>query len=340
MQRDLEAWWSGAAFRADLGAWVTSELTGHGIGVTGEVVAHRVRFWSAVFRVPTSSGQLWVKAANPGQGFEVDLTLALAGLVPEHVVAPVATLVDPASDRFWMLLPDGGSTLRERGGTSVAHWERLVRDAVDMQRALISHGARLRRAGLVSLGAADGVAYVERLLERGRTLARDDPNHLAAEEAGTLAAGLPLLRRDLELLAASSIPDSLQHNDLTDANAFVSGPDGLGPLRFFDLGDAFWGHPFAALHLTLCVATRCYPWPDLDSEVAGAIVEAYLSGWADHVAVSELRPLVVPALRLALLHRAESWRRLLAAVPPRADPPRIFDSLLPAMSDHGGTMTR
>ena len=44
-------------------------------------------------------------------------------------------------------------------------------------------------------------------------------------------------------LAASGIPDSIDHNDLHAANILV---DGAG-VRFYDWGDAVVAHPFACL---------------------------------------------------------------------------------------------
>lgn len=332
--RDLEAWWSEPAFAAEVTDWARTQLRGRGITVVGPAVAHRVRFWSAVLRVPTDHGDVWVKAASPGQGFEVELTTALARIVPTHVLAPIATLVDADGGRFWMLSPDGGTTLREHGGATEAHWRRLVIDAASMQRALIPHRAALAATGLSALSARDGVAYTERMIGWGRGLPSTDPQHLSHEQAQSLTSLLPTLASDLGVLIDSGVPDTLQHNDLSDANAFVSGADGLGPLRFFDLGDAFWSHPFAALHLTLCFATASFPWPDLRAAVAGPVIEAYLSCWPEHGTVAELWPLVVPALRLAQLHRVESWRRLLAAVPPRPESTRLPDVLALALATH------
>lgn len=332
--RDLEAWWDSPDLLAEVGRWATTELGRHGVAATGPAVAHRVRFWSAVFRVPTEAGTFWVKAASPGQGFEIALTTALADLVPEHVLTPLATVVDPARDRFWMLMPDGGTTLRDHGGATTAHWCRLARDLAELQRALAPHGDRLREAGLPTLRAADGVAYVERMIAWGSSLDPADPQHLGAAQQDELRSGLPRLAADLALLASSGVPDSLQHNDASDSNAFVTGPDGLGPLRFFDLGDAFWSHPFAALQLTLCFATGSLPWPDMTSEVATTVADAYLACWPEHVSVAELRPLVTPALRLAQLHRTESWRRLLAVIPPRPDGTQLLDVLRLAVAEY------
>jgi hypothetical protein len=71
------------------------------------------------------------------------------------------------------------------------------------------------------------------------------------------------------------------------------------------------------------------------------LVGAFLAAWATdgtvapwssaEVAVADLRPLVAPALLLAQAHRGESWRRLLAHVPPDrlgVDPPLLREYLL------------
>ncbi len=144
-----------------------------------------------------------------------------------------------------------------------------------------------------------------------------------------MRAGLPGVRSWCARLGDGPVPGSFQHDDLNPWNV-AAGPAGL---RFFDVGDAFWSHPFAALQVPLAMATRTWPWgPPVDDPLVVRLVDAYLAAWAgDEVTVADLRPLVGPALLLAQAHRGESWRRLLAHVPADrlgVDTPVLRDHLL------------
>ncbi|WP_337060271.1 hypothetical protein [Kineococcus sp. G2] len=80
--------------------------------VTGEPVLVKRRPWSRVWWLPTPAGRAWLKACPPAVAHEVALVAALAAHGVPHVLGPLAA--DPG--RGWLLLPDGGPTLREAGG--------------------------------------------------------------------------------------------------------------------------------------------------------------------------------------------------------------------------------
>ena len=64
--------------------------------------------WSAVLRIPTGDGTVWMKASAPTTAFEVPMYAVLARVAPERILIPIAA--DP--ERAWLLLPDGGSAPR------------------------------------------------------------------------------------------------------------------------------------------------------------------------------------------------------------------------------------
>lgn len=302
---ELLGYWESAAFLADAFEWVRDVLAGFGIAVHGEPLTHRVRFWSAVLRIPSEAGTFWLKATNPGQGFEGPLLARLGELVPDHVLAPVAV----HAGRGWILLPDGGPPVGESVPVPVAEWEGLVAQVARMQRALVGHGAELARAGLPSLLPKDAHAYATELLGRLARLPADHPQHVGAEEHRALLRGLRDVAPLLAELADSGVPPSLQPNDTSAANA-VRAAGGRG-YRFFDLGDAFWSHPFAVLQVPLRMATGSWPHaPAATDPTRRRLVSAYLGEWTG----TEDDGLVDAADRLASLHRCESWRRLLKGV--------------------------
>ncbi|EAP98196.1 hypothetical protein JNB_14568 [Janibacter sp. HTCC2649] len=280
-----------------------------------------MRFWSAVFTIETDRGRHWFKVANPGQGFEAALASVLASLVPDHVVAPVAVDVG----RAWILTADQGPTLRDSGPATIEQWELVGRETARMQQALVPHAAEVIGAGVSTLAASDVPAYVMAAVHELEHLPSDHPQHVTAEVADRVLATIPQRQDDATLLDASGLPDTLQHNDLGDANAFVDGER----VRLLDLGDSFWSHPLPVMEIPLAKAVG-WPLPGLDDERVRRVLLAYLAEWRDEP--ESLLDLWPAARRLARVHRFASWTRVCAEVPPEfalEDDLRLIDYLDP-----------
>lgn len=337
---DLVARWSADAFLDEVTAWVDGVLAagvaGPGVTRTGPVRRERVRFWSTVIEVPVAGGRLWFKAANPGQAFEGAALAALAALVPERVVGPLA--VD--EPRGWWLLPDGGPTLRDRypegtaGGPGVP-WAEVLGHVAALQQAVTGHGDHL--AMVPRLGTAAAFAWTRATLDALAALPPGDPQHVDPGTAADLRGRLPALEAELALLDGLGVPDTLQPNDVNPGNVCVPPAPGAPP-RFIDLGDALWSHPFAVLHLpTRTAAGERLAAPRPDAAVAVALADSYLACW-------DIRPASRDharraADRLGAIHRAASWERLLAPVvqdPARLGMPvpRLADWIAVALAAH------
>ena len=112
-------------------------------------------------------------------------------------------------------------------------------------------------------------------------------------------------------LADGGVPASLQHDDLHDANVFVSG----NRHRFFDWGDASVSHPFLSLLVTLRVAGQALDVPN-GHPVLLRLRDSYLDVWRDHGSPRELREQCAVALQVGPLQRALTWHRILQGVHP------------------------
>jgi hypothetical protein len=328
--RDLIRYWRSAVFRARAMDWIHEVLGAYGRELPGTLRVHRVRFWSAVFTVQSDSERLWFKAANPGQRFEAPLLARLSQLLPDHVITPLA--IDDT--RGWLLLPDGGQTLRARGDVTIAEWEALVEQVAQMQAALTQHAADLIQTGLPALPPEQAGEYVAGLVDELAHLPATHPQRIDPDQARALMRGISGLSGCLGELAGSGTPLTLQPNDVSASNAFLPRDDG-GPFRLFDFGDAFWSHPFAALQVPTRMVTGSWPLPPPPAHVASArLWRAYLQQWPQTSRRDDLAVLIDAADRLASLHRCESWRRLLARVDPEhlgVPPPRLADWLADAM---------
>lgn len=297
--------WRSDAWHSQVQSWVAQVLATLGIEQTGPLGEPRIRFWSVLLTVPTDHGKLWFKENNPGQFQEASIVAALAGIAPEHVVAPLAI----EATRGWIVSPDHGATLATLQTTDYALWSRVVTDFAQLQQKVSAHGKKLQDAGLASLdpGIAGNFVSNQLLLHTG--LPAEHPLHLDAEDADRIYASVPAVEDAAARLSALGVPLSLEHNDLHPNNAFIPGSS-TDSLRFFDFGDSYWAHPFSSLHVPL--STMMEDW-DAGSDDARIrrVLSAYLQRWTGYAPLPQLWEALEPALQLGRLNRYASWLRLL-----------------------------
>ena len=292
--------WTDEAWLAEVHEWLSARLDALGLQPAGAVEQPHTPWWSTVLRVPTTGGPLWFKAARDG-GVETRLTAILRDVAPEHTVELLAA--EP--ERGWMLTRDAGTRLREHatGDAQLRCWEELLPEYAALQVRLADGVDQL-----LALGAPD--LRLPALARQARVLAADGPMLLTAPEDALSSVevtelrerGVAELDRLGEELAGHGIPDSLQHDDLHDGNAFVRDRAYV----VFDWGDACVSHPFHTLVVTLrALAYRQGLEPG--SPQLLRLRDAYLEPWeafgsrADLVAAAEL------ARRTGTLQRALAW---------------------------------
>ncbi|GAA1583739.1 phosphotransferase [Kribbella sancticallisti] len=228
---------------AEARAWVDEQLAAAGVERTGELTQPRVRAWGTVLRADTTRGPVWLKAPGPETAFEVPLYRLLATVVPSWVLDPIG--VDAA--RGWVLLPDGGPTLRELVGEQGLS-EALVTvlpQYAELQVGLMPHAEDLLAAGVVDMRPAVMPQRLDQALEAtGRYVASSRD-----AEARELHAWVES-RREEFAARCRELPDrvSLDHNDLHSNNILGAPP---GPVRFYDWGDSVLAHPFSSMLVTL-----------------------------------------------------------------------------------------
>jgi hypothetical protein len=326
---DLVARWGGEPFQGELTRWIDEALAPRGEVRAGPLLPEKIRFWSAVFRIPLAgpgpSRQAWCKVGNPGQAFEGELLAALGHLEPDRVVVPWAV----SADRGWWLLPDGGPTLDP---DRPADWVDLLGDVADLQRASAGHPPVLTL--LTTLGPEDAPRWVVEVVDELAALPPQHPQHLEPALAHTCLRRLPRLEEQMAILAQSRLPPTLQPNDVHPRNAVHPATPG-GPVRLLDLGDALLGHAWAVLSTPVRFAAGVRladPWPE--GSTTARLVEAYAERWPE-VDRTDRAAVVAAADRLGTLHRAASWRRLLAPVDPDrlgVPTPRIATWVLAALA--------
>ncbi|HEX6797212.1 MAG TPA: hypothetical protein VF116_05820 [Ktedonobacterales bacterium] len=303
--------WAIPGWRDEALAWAERATGRAGHRIAGPPEQIKVSPWSTVWRIPIESGQVYFKTAHPGQAYEAVLSRMLGIWLAPRV--PRTTGAD--GGRGWMLIEDGGRSLRDRA---------VAEHGPDLSAAYLPAFARLQRAA---------TPYVEKFLIAGCPDFRlaHLPERFAAllADPGLLLVGEPggMPRDEYEQLlamadgavaalcaqlAAYGIPETLHHDDLGPGNVLGSPSGGL---VFFDWAESAVTHPFCSLMISLRWAKLVR---ECDDAALDALRDAYLAPWADHGSPDELRAALALAHRLGYLCRALTYAGLLAAMEPRA----------------------
>jgi hypothetical protein len=299
--------WHDPAWRADADAWIGEQLHAAGLEPAGEIEQPHAFWWSTALRVPTSGGTLWFKATQPDGAFEVRLTPLLASEWPDRTVEVV--VADP--ERGWSLSRDAGTKLRDlKDGAVMRHWEQLLPRYAEIQAGLAGRVAELETLGVPSLRLALLPGELRSLLGEPELLMWGKDGGLDDAQRDRLVAGLPAFEEECTRLAAAGIPETLQHDDLNDGNAFVRDADHV----IFDWGDACISHPFHSLVVVLRSLAYRNAWAPGGAEVT-KLLHAYLEPWSGFGGPDQLLAAAELARRTGTIQRSLAWRRVVLAMP-------------------------
>jgi hypothetical protein len=280
--------WTTPQWRNEVLDWAAS----HDVVPNAEVTQVKLAAWSTVLRIPTREGYVFFKAGGPGTAYEAGLMRALVAYGTPHLLTPLG--IDVA--RGWLLLPDGGPTLRDRLGRDkdLAHWERVLPKYAELQRHVEHRGLPgaedHRPAQLPDL-------YDELLAD------------LAVGPRAELEALRPKVAQWCQELTTSGITATVQHDDLHDNNVFTHRDHDV----FYDWGDASLAFPFSSLLVTLRSIASTWELEPGSPELQ-RVRDCYLEAWTDTHSRTELELLALLATRVGKVSRSRAWLRALTGV--------------------------
>jgi len=285
--------WTDPAWRAAADRWIDEQLATLALEPDGEREQLHDRPWSTVIRVPTTAGDVFFKAVTAVLRHEAALTELLGRRRPDCVPPPLAV----ERDEGWLLLADGGQTLRSliESDRDMSRWRDVLPLYAGLQVDLTPDVPELLALGVPDLRLARLPALFEELL--------DEVAGLAGEERARLEGSLPWARTACEELAASGIPETIQHDDLHDAQVFVRD----GRILLLDWGDACVSHPFFTLAVTLDGVIAWGVDDVEDSEPTEPYRDAYLAPFRER-STADLVALSTTARKLGWLCRAVNGR--------------------------------
>lgn len=279
--------WTDPAFLADAVDWVDARLADLGRPRSGEVEQPHVRSWATVLRVPTAEGPVWFKANTRALRHEVLVVDRVSARVPSRVPA----LLGRDLDRGWLLMADAGDRLREvvEAERSLARWHDVLEGYAGVQLASRPDVPALLAAGIPYHPLATLADRFEALVTRIDV----DPALVDVDRVRAMAAEL----------ASYGIDETVQHDDLHDAQVFLG--EG-GPHQILDWGDACVSHPFLTLAVTLLGVIAWGVDDEEESEPTAPYRDSYLAPFAAayDTSVAELAPAADLAARLGWALRA------------------------------------
>jgi len=309
--------WTSSRFVEAARTWVVAQLAPMGIQLTGEWEQPHTRVWSSTIRFESTEGRVWFKVNGMGTAYEAALVALLDELRPG--LAPNVLANDIAL--AWSITRDAGPALRSKAEPEAlwGYWERLLPRYGEVQLALAVDRRRISASGTPNRSPAELSAEFHRLLGElaGQPV---ELGGLTLEEASALEGVLPAYEDRCAELAASPIPDSLQHDDLHSNNVCWPGEIAdLSSVRIIDWGDASIGHPFGSMLATLNSIAFHAGVPLEDGELQDARVlrirDAYLEPFDSFGSLDELRRWGALARTTGCVTRALAWERALQQAP-------------------------
>ena len=255
--------------------WIRSETERQSIHIDGEIAQPHVYPWSTVLRIPTNEGTLFFKATAAETIYESALTQKLVDWFPD--CTPELLAVD--TTRGWMLMRDGGETLRGsiRPTQDVTPWEPVITRYAELQIGLAEHISEILALGIPDHRLAILPALYTQLLTDEESLMIDQEKGLTSAEWGQLKDMAARFGQICTELASFEIPESLNHGDFHDGNVLLRD----GHITFFDWGDASVTHPFVTLRtffVSMEIALKLDDYAPPTTEMT-ALLNRYLEQW-------------------------------------------------------------
>jgi hypothetical protein len=286
--------WSLAGWWDELTEWIDEQLAAAHIRRRGAPT--HVRSWarSALATVETDHGRFWAKQVPAAFAHEIAVTSLLTDVDPGSVAPTFA--VDVPGGRM-MTSHVAGPLLADVVDSPEA-WAATLARLAELQRVLSADRMALAIAGVTeapidALAASVGRRFAdERLTRTGR------PGGLTADETAGLQDRLPAVEAACRALAASGVPDSLDHGDLSARQVIVGE---MGPV-ILDWSDGSVTHPFLSAAAFLDDDRR----PTTGVPARGDLVDAYLGPWVafGHTSLDEGRRAMALASTVLPVHVA------------------------------------
>lgn len=296
--------WMRPGWFASATIWIDEQLALLGYTQSAPIEQLVSKSWAAVLRVSTIQGSLYFKAPASAFAFEPALTSTLNQLVPAQV--PPVLVID--RQRHWMVMQDGGMSIRE-DAHDPALLEEALRQYAMMQMSLAAHVETLKATGCPDRRLHLLPHLYQEVLAATPFLHIDEPRGLPRGQYEQMLAFAPQLQEMCDELASYQVPESLHHDDLHTGNILFDGERYV----FIDLAECCLTHPFCSMFIMLRVAKYIL---EYDEQALERLRQAYLAPWTRYGPMERLQRALVLAHRLGSLYRALFWYHFMLQLEP------------------------
>ncbi len=294
----------------ELCSWIAQQIEPLKFRLTGNFRQLNASSSFSLIRFETTDAAFWFKAVGKPNSHEFNIASVLTALFPAYLPRMVAAR--PEWNAWLMREAEGASP---DGDANFSMWKTISARLGELQIASIHETPRLMAAGCRDVSvpsllncADEFFAIMADLMKQQNKM---PPSVLTSTELLRLNEQI---KEILSLLAASGIPDALNHLDFNPGNIFVSGD----LCTFIDWSEAAIGHPFLTFQYLLEHLTRIRP---DHADRREELVSAYASQWHRFAPPSAVSHSLALAPLIAVFGYAVStgtWREPETFASPRA----------------------
>jgi phosphotransferase family enzyme len=248
--------------------WVEVQAAGVGLRLTGKFRQLNACPTFSLLRFETDGPALWFKAVGEPNLQEYGITLGLAQLSPAYLPRVIASNRDWNA---WLSVEAEGRHLTEK--SPIDSWQNVAAALANLQIASFGNCLHLIELGCKDVRASSLLERVDPffdyMTELMKAQTKQTPAPLTPSEITALAGEI---RKGLEELSESKVPNVLGHRDCNPENILVSRERCV----FLDWAEGCVGHPFFTLQYLL-EHWRKFNGGDHSGEEA--ILSAYTAPW-------------------------------------------------------------
>jgi aminoglycoside phosphotransferase (APT) family kinase protein len=284
----------------DLQSWIQQQIRPLNLLLSGQFRQLNASPAFNLIRFETNGPALWFKAVGEPNVHEFRIVSILATLFPSFLPRIVASR--PEWNAWLMTEAEGTMPGADSDFTT---WKTVSARLAELQIASLQETPRLMAAGCRDISTASLLSCVDdffaTMAELMKQQTKTHPSVLSPEDLLALSARL---KDTLSDLAASGIPDALNHLDFNPGNILVSGDR----CTFLDWAEAAIGHPFLTFQYLLEHFTRICPEAlSLQAELTSSYAEQWES-FASPLAISHSLSLAPLTAVFAYAVANKTWR--------------------------------
>ena len=252
----------------------------------------QIRSWerSAIWRIPSSEGETYLKFLPPMFKHEVVLSTWLSQRFPQKSPEMLSSPI-PGT----MRMADYGQ-LDVMSCKDLDIWRDAIQGYAELQVALIEHNPELREISVPERGLDWIAEKIEAFLMDDTNLSRG-VNPLNEEDIANLQSAIPRLMLAIDALRVSPIPETLEHGDLWAGQMIVHD----GCILITDWSDSAITFPFFSLPFFLTeIESNLADYPDAKS----VLEDAYLSQWLNYGDMATLKAILASANLVSNIYTA------------------------------------